>query len=150
MSLASYSQAENGVVPGRNVLDKLAKYYKVSVDYLLGKEEKTEGLSGKARTMHYKEDIRDMWSDQAKNSERLAHAMAGLSEIYDSNDSILIPTIEANIRAFQLSARREHQNQQQQDQIKKLESKCEELLKRLEDLEEKLASYDELKKGEAA
>ena len=54
-----------------------------------------------------------------------------------------------NIRAFQLSARREHQNQQQQDQIKKLESKCEEFLKRLEDLEEKLASYDEHKKGKA-
>jgi len=59
----------------------------------------------------------------------LRAAIEGLGEIFDSNNSILIPAIQANIRTFQLSARREHQNTQQ---IKALQDKYDELEKRFD------------------
>jgi hypothetical protein len=44
-------------------------------------------------------------------------AAAGLKEIFDSRDPVLIPAIQANIHAFQISVRRERQIQQQADEI---------------------------------
>ena len=76
-------------------------------------------------------------------------AVEGLREIYDSRDPVLIPAIEANIRAFRTSSRRERQIQQQQAQIRQINDKCDGLIERIEELDAKLDAHDH-KKGEAA
>lgn len=82
-----------------------------------------------------------------KEDHDFGRASNGLYEIYESRDPILIPAIEANIRAFQLSVRRERQNQHQAREIKALKKECDELKERLTDMEEAIR---ELKKGQAA
>lgn len=62
-------------------------------------------------------------------------AVAGLKEIFDSRDPVLLPAIQANIRAFQISVRRERQIQQQQTEIDELKEECGDLRKRLAALE---------------
>jgi len=68
-------------------------------------------------------------------TDTLTQAMAGLSEIFYSGDPILVSAIIANIRAFQVAARREQQIRQQADKIAGLERKCEELMRRIQALE---------------
>lgn len=55
--------------------------------------------------------------DAEYNAGSFGKASEGLKEIFDSQDPVLIPAIEANIRAFQLSVRRDRQIQQQAAEI---------------------------------
>ncbi|MBW2623170.1 MAG: hypothetical protein JRD68_09715 [Deltaproteobacteria bacterium] len=70
-------------------------------------------------------------SENDYNAGPFGKASEGLREIFDSRDPVLIPAIEANIRAFQLSVRRDRQIQQQGAEIETLK-------KRVAALEEKL------------
>lgn len=70
--------------------------------------------------------------------DSFARAVTGLREIFDSEDPILVPAIEANIRAFRISVHRERQIYEQNKRIKVLEDECDELKDRLENLEKKL------------
>ncbi len=49
-------------------------------------------------------------------------AASGLKEIFDSGDPLLIPTIQANIHAFQISVRREAHIQEQTKEINDLKN----------------------------
>ena len=159
VNISSYSMAENGVVPGDSVLYKLSKYFNVLVDDFKNKridytpkvasafrESKSELQDGEGpygKTHQHDVEgghltITEFGPKDGQVKGPLRAAMEGLGEIFDSNDPILIPAIQANIRAFQLSARREHDNTQQAQKIKALEDKCDEFKKRLEDLERKL------------
>jgi len=164
ISVSSYQQAEAGFIPGRAVLTALSEYFNESKEYLEkgqigpipevappfreGKSELQdgEGLSGKKWQQEFEGTHTTFMTFEPKEEQREnvigmhPHdaAIMGLREIFDSNDSVLIPAIQANIRAFQLAARREHQNAQQARQIKALQDECDEFKKRLEDLERKL------------
>ena len=161
ISISSYQQAEKGIVPGKSILYSLSNYFNVTVDYLKGEEvdhapevvaafreskselQDGEGLWGKTR-QHNVEGTPPLTVTEFKPKEGqvkgpLRAAIEGLGEIFDSNDPILIPTIQAKIHAFQLAARREHQNTQQARQIKVLQDECDELKKRIDALEKTCA-----------
>ncbi len=70
-------------------------------------------------------------------------ASTGLREIFNSKDIILISAIQANIRAFQLSIRRERQIQQQANEIISLKKKCDILENENKDIKERLAALEE-------
>ncbi len=54
-------------------------------------------------------------------------AVSGLKEIFDSGDPVLIPAIQANIHAFQISVRREAHIQEQTKEINDLKKRMESL-----------------------
>jgi transcriptional regulator with XRE-family HTH domain len=64
-----------------------------------------------------------------------AVAVGQLKEIYDSHDPVLIPAIQANLRAFQSAV---HKDQV----ISQLQDKCADMEKRLIELEKQLASWE--------
>lgn len=104
-----------------------------------------QGLWGK--TKHHPVEGQDITitlfePDGPPSADPFAQAVSGLREIFDSRDPILIPAIQANIRAFQVSARRERQLTQQNEKIRKLEDECEDLKNRLADLEENFEKRD--------
>lgn len=113
-----------------------------------------DGLYGKTQR-HKKEGVDLDVTEYAARGQEVSleegydfgRASNGLREIYDSQDPIVIPAIEANIRAFTLSVRRERQNQHQAQEIKELKDECD-ILK--EEVEELKKAVMELKKGKAA
>ena len=77
----------------------------------------------------------------SNNFDSFGEASTGLREIFDSHDPILIPALQANIRAFQIAARREKEILELKGRVKKLEEKCDkfdEIKERLETLERNL------------
>ena len=71
--------------------------------------------------------------------DEFGRAVAGLKEIFDSRDPVLIPAIQANIHAFQISVRREFQVQQQSDEITALKKENTSIKTRIEVIEKRLA-----------
>ena len=160
ISVSSYQQAEKGFMPGRSILTALSEYFNVPKKYLekgqvdhVPKEtslyqgikselQDGEGLWGKTH-LHEVEGthltITEFDPKEGQIKGPLRAAIEGLGEIFDSGDQILTQAIQANIRAFQLSARRERQNAQQVREIKALQNKYDELKKRF-DAHEKTCS----------
>jgi len=159
ISISSYQQAEKGIVPGRAVLSALSEYFKVPVEYLKngeinhvlketppyqrGKPELQDGEGLYGKTHHHEVEGAHLTVTEFKPADGQAQgplraAMEGLGEILESNDPILIPAIQANIRAFQLSARRERHNAQQAHQIVQQSNEIKALKERLDTLEKKL------------
>ena len=146
----------NGHIPKGDVLQRIRQEFKVSIDWLLSGEgnpyieeedrevfkargielQDGEGLYGKTHLHEVRGTppftITEFKPKDGQAQGPLLAAITGLSEIFDSKDSILIPSIQANIRAFQISARREHDNAQQARQIKALQDECDELKKRFD------------------
>ena len=161
ISEGSYNRAERGYIPGKAVLFSLAIYFNVTVDYLKGEEvdhipeellphqeikyelQDGEFPWGKTRQHDIKGTppliVTEFKPKEGQVTGPLRGAIEGLGEIFDSNDPILIPAIQAKIRTFQLSARREQQNAQQARQIKALQDECDELKKRFDALEKTCA-----------
>ena len=110
-----------------NMLDLKAKKLPLIIKEL----EREEGRWEKVIGIHINEDV-----------------IVGLREIFDSNDPVLIPAIQANIRAFQLAARREHQNARQADQIKALHDECNKLKERVNILETNFKNSQSAPHGE--
>lgn len=111
VSVASYSQAENGIIPGEKVLIKIARYFNVSEDYLLrGQEEDSQpGLA-----------VAEGPSQYEASAEALA--IQKVIEIMRSNDPVFVPAIQANLRAFQAAIRKDHQLSEQASEIKSLKA----------------------------
>ena len=143
--------------PSDNTIKRYAHIYKRSRFYLLTGEidhvsegiplyqkskselQDGEGPWGKTRRRDVEGTHLTITEFEPKNGQMkgpLRAAMEGLGEIFDSNNPILIPAIQANIRAFQLSARRERQNIQQSQKIKDLEDKCDEIKDELDSMKE--------------
>ncbi len=71
------------------------------------------------------------------DQDPFVQAIAGLKEIFDSQDPFVVPALQSNIRAFLVYVRREKQITEQTEEIKRLQEECDDLKKRLSDLEEK-------------
>ena len=148
----------NGHIPKGDVLQRIHQEFKININWLLvgegnpyiGKERyegfKTggielqdgEGLWGKTRHREVEGThltITEFEPKDGQAQDPFLAAITDLREIFDSRDQVLIPAIQANIRAFQLAARREHQNTRQARQIKALQDECDELKKRIDTLE---------------
>lgn len=157
-----YNYLNGDQLPGMDFFRKMKRAYPwVSIDDLINEESEVEninnniepviglgaheladeeGLYGKTRQREVEGTPLTITEFEPKNGQMkgpLRAAMEGLGEIFDSNDPILIPAIQANIRAFRISARRERQNAQQARQIKVLEDECDGLKERLDALEKK-------------
>lgn len=65
-----------------------------------------------------------------------------LSEILASGDPILVPAIQANLRAFQVAIRDKQRLSIQSEKIKELEDKCDEFEKKNNNLEERLEALE--------
>ena len=133
ISISSYQQAEKGFIPGRAVLTALSEYFNKPKKYI----EKGQVAPGPEAAAPFRESKLELQDGQAQDP--FLAAITDLREIFDSRDQVLIPAIQANIRAFQLSARREHQNTRQAHQIKALQDECDELKKRIDTLEKTCA-----------
>ena len=158
ISVTSVQQAEKGIVPGKAVLFLLAKYFNMTVDYLeFGRDDhvaeemplyqgnKSELQDGEfpwGKTHQHDVEgappltVTEFEPKEGQVKGPLRAAMEGLGEIFDSGDQVLTQAIQANIRAFQLSARRERQNTQQAQNIKALENKCDEFKDELDSMKE--------------
>lgn len=66
-----------------------------------------------------------------------AEAVSGLKEIFESNDRVLVPAIEANIRAFRIAVRRGRTISAQAGKIESLENDIKDLKVRLKTLEDR-------------
>ena len=115
ISLGSYQRAESGIVPGEMVLNRIAKYYGVSIDYLLtGKTDastnepppKPHGVAhfyGVAKAPAAQTQSQP--TPKPDQESPFLQPMSMLSEILASGDPILVPAIQANLRAFQSAVR---------------------------------------------
>jgi len=169
VSQSAVQNYESGQIPKGDVLQRIHQNFKVNINWLLTDEgnpsiekerhgsfktggielQDGEGLWGKTRHREVEGTHLTITEFKPKDGQAqgpLLAAITGLSEIFDSNDPILIPAIQANIRAFQLSARRERQNSQLAGQVKALQAEykalqveCDELKKRIDTLEKTCA-----------
>ena len=68
--------------------------------------------------------------------------MAMLTEILASGDPVLVPAIQANLRAFQTAIRKERQLTEQSQKIKELQEDCEGFKQKNNNLEHRLAALE--------
>ena len=130
--------------PGNNTIVRYVRIYECNKEYLLtgkGKfslnNNKKDGeIRGDKRVGEGFRSVRSITGEYSVSP--YGEASDGLRDIFNSGEQVLISAIQANIRAFQVAAHREHQNAQQSQKIKDLEEKCDEFKKRLEYLERKL------------
>ena len=124
--------------PGNNTIDRYVRIYECNKEYLLtgkGKfslnNNKKDGeIRGDKRVGEGFRSVRSITGEYSVSP--YGEASDGLRDIFNSGEQVLISAIQANIRAFQLSTRREHQNAQQVRQIKALQDKYNELEKRFD------------------
>jgi len=154
VKLRTIQNYEKGGKPkGDNIL-ALAEVLECSLDWLLldkgpepdppGEEkqiDKPGPLYNKVKTPDT--HINDQCVEYSSGADEFGKAVAGLKEIFDSRDPVLIPAIQANIHAFQVSVRREHYIQQQTSKINALEKECDDLRTRLEAIENRLFTQPE-------
>lgn len=148
-----YSTVQNneaGQRPNQNNLQKYIDLYGCTKIYLLEGIEPIyqnpdlpEDVSKEA--LYNKVEMRDMHTaapggEYNADMDDFGKAASGLKEIFDSGDPVLIPAIQANIHAFQISVRREVHIQEQTNEINDLK-------KRMESLERRLLE-DDRRKGE--
>jgi transcriptional regulator with XRE-family HTH domain len=138
---------ESGSLPKGDYVITLAKVLDCSLDWLLmdkgpepgppGEEkqiDKTEPLYNKVETP----GVGDRMVEYNAGVDAFGKAVAGLKEIFDSRDPVLIPAIQANIHAFQISVRRERHIQQQSNEITALKKENTNIKARLEAIEKRL------------
>lgn len=163
VNIGSYSRAENGIVPGEKVLNRIAKYFNVSPDYLLhgNKENYSDqespprpikdrnGLFGKTQRVQVDDQAFTVTTHEPDPANPYLQPMAMLSEILASQDPVLVPAIQANLRAFQIAIRREQQlsgqlNQltEQSKKIKELKEECDEFKEKNDELEKRIAALE--------
>lgn len=141
VNVNSYSTAENGVVPGEKVLIRIARYFKVSEDYLLGKEKKGAMPEGRLPTPISIEDIPPAQVKSSLEPEmaiRMAplKAVQSLTAILQSGNSTIIRAILSNLEAFGGAI---EQQAQDKARITALEEECADLRSRMSNLEEKMS-----------
>ena len=165
IKIRTYQNHEAGQWPNRRTQEKYISFFKCdkgwfligdgmpykdviveeNLEFIKNELQDGEGLWGKTRHREVEGVPLTITEFEPKEGQREnvmgmhPHdaAILGLREIFDSNDPVLIPAIQANIRAFQLAARREHQNARQAEQIKTLHDECNKLKERVKTLETK-------------
>ncbi|MDY6851754.1 MAG: helix-turn-helix transcriptional regulator [Thermodesulfobacteriota bacterium] len=153
VNIGGLSKAENGIVPGEKILNRLAKYYGVSIDYLLtGKTDastnepppKPHGVAhfyGVAKAPAAQTQSQP--TPKPDQESPFLQPMSMLSEILASGDPILVPAIQANLRAFQSAVRDKQRLSIQSAEIKELRDKCDEFEKKNANLEDRLAALEQ-------
>ena len=150
VNIGSYSLAENGVVPGEKILTRIAKYFNVSVGYLLGKEP-AQGAPVREKppkpTPLYKEQVSE--PDEAAQGElslgeQFMEDVNYLKIIYDYKDLGIISAIHANLKTFNRTVQREIEVRQLKTRIDRLE---EAVRKLMADREEALAEKKSNSRG---
>ena len=156
-TLADYRK-EKGLLKG-DFINRLALVYNFNLMWLFkgrgepfpgarkeypdvcGPEEAPQETIDKKRPLYNKVEapgVGDRMVEYGGGVDDFGKAVAGLKEIFDSQDPVLIPAIQANIHAFQISVRRERQVQQQADKISTLEKENTNIKARLEAVEKRL------------
>lgn len=115
------------------------------VDYpdICGPEEVPKEIIDKKSSIYNKVELKALHVAMPEveynaGVDKFGRAVDGLREIFDSHDPVLIPAIQANIHAFQISVRRERHIQQQTNKISALEKENTTIKARLEAIEKRL------------
>ena len=160
VNLGSYSQAENGIIPGEKVLTRIARYFKVSEETLLhppdaesliykdmdggGQESQDkEGLFGKTRHLEVNGAGFAVTTHEPQNPNSQALAIQTLMEILSSNDPVLVPAIQANLRAFHMAIQKDNQLSEQTTEIENLKVEGKELKGENKAFEKRIAAIEE-------
>jgi transcriptional regulator with XRE-family HTH domain len=133
----AYQTWELSTNPNAKYIPRLAEKLKCSTDWLLiGEGPEPESPGGEKQTdkpepLYNKVEIdRKLTVPRVEYNDGLddfGKASSGLREIFDSGDPVLIPAIQANIHAFQISVRREAHIQEQTKEINDLKTRMESL-----------------------
>jgi hypothetical protein len=158
ISITAYQFAESGIVPGDAVLMKLARYFGVSEDYLLGKDgavsenkyhpvghreaKDKDGLFGRTKHLDVEGSRFTVTTHEPDPDNPFLKPMAMLTEILASGDPVLVPAIQANLRAFQTAIRKERKLTEYSQQLNDLQCKYEDVKKENTNLEERLAALE--------
>ncbi len=141
ISIASYSNAENGFIPGDKILRKIALFYGVSVDYLLGNEPGKDKTGGKTvPKKETTEHIRATSEQPFKISDDLMKA----SRVLESGTSyaaalhLNIVHFDRAVTAEEKIARLEAENMEIRRKNANLESRVAELEAKMERLLEEV------------
>ena len=161
-------------LPKGDILERIHKFFKVNINWLLTGQgdhyikdtvpafdpnasayepavEERLGLYGRTRQLEVEGKKHSVTLFEPKAArDPFAEAVSGLREIFNSRNQVLIPAIQANIRAFQISARRERQIDEQKKEIQQLREECEDLKQRIKTLEERLPSLTKAGASKAA
>lgn len=152
---ASLQNAEAGIVPGDAVLMKLARYYQVTEDHLLGREsysdeqdkpppqtQDRDGLFGRTKQVDIDGQRFAVTTHEPSAKSQFLEPLAMLSEILASGDPILVQAIKANLRAFQTAILNRRQATDNAQQLNDLQQECAALKQRNEDQEKRLAALE--------
>ena len=140
VNLNSYGNAENGIIPGDAVLTKIARYFGVSEDYLLGKDQgDTQTRQAHEKVPPYiKEKVTAApiidSQDSLKNYQfKLSESLTKAAEVLESGTSYAT-ALHLNIVHF-------HRAIQAESEIAELRAENKELKARIERLEEKMDKF---------
>jgi transcriptional regulator with XRE-family HTH domain len=132
--------------PKREFVEKFYDKFNIDKDWFLngrgepfpGAREKYPEVCGPEKEGDLIERIAEPTVKYSAGVDDFGKAVAGLREIFDSQDPVLIPAIQANIHAFQRSVRQERHIQQQANKINTLEKENTSIKERLEAIEKRL------------
>ena len=142
----TYQRYEYGFSPNKSNLKEVIEFYCCNKLWLLtgrGEPFDNQEAIDKKKPLYNKVETLDMHVaapgvEYNDGLDDFGKASAGLKEIFDSGDPVLIPVIQANIHAFQISVRREAHIQEQTKEISDLK-------KRLDVLERHIKEGDRRK-----
>ena len=152
VGLKTIQNYEAGSLPKGDYAIALAEVLDCSLDWLLmdkGPEPEPPGEEkqiDKPEPLYNKVEapgVGDQMVEYGGGVDDFGKAVAGLKEIFDSQDPVLIPAIQANIHAFQISVRRERQLKQQAKEITALKNENTNTKARLEAIEKRLKEIPE-------
>lgn len=152
VKLRTIQNYEKGYKPKGDNIIALAEALECSLDWLLmdkgpepGPPDKEKQV-GKTESLYNKVEapcVGDRMVEYNADVDEFGRAVAGLKEIFDSRDPVLIPAIQANIHAFQRSVRQERQIQQQADEITALKKENSNTRALIEAIEKRLPAPPE-------
>ena len=130
--------------PKREFVEKFYDKFNIDKDWFLngrgepfpGARERWPEVCGPEKDLI--ERVAEPVAEYGGRVDDFGKAVAGLREIFDSRDPVLIPAIQANIHAFQRSVRQERHIQQQADEITALKKENTSIKARLEAIEKRL------------
>jgi transcriptional regulator with XRE-family HTH domain len=167
----TYRSHEAGQTPSRTTLRKYINYYGCDEAWLLtgkgeaypnGEKQPTgkglyrmgggrltpppiqdrDGLFGRTKQVDVGGQKFAVTTHDPDQPSAEAVAISALIEILGSGDPVLVPAIQANLRAFQAAARKEAQLSEQKEQIQLLKTECDEFRKKNEALELRIEALE--------
>jgi len=149
-TIQRYEQYNN--IPKGDILQRIYEQFNVNIHWLLTGEGEPfpEEKDVDAVFVRNQKEVYSVEYKTQTTGDPLIQAIAGLKQIFDSKNAVLIQTLTLNIAAFQMAAKSETKILDQERRIASLERQLQNLTKQIQELQELCSNTTSAKPAAAA